>query len=137
MTADSQENHSVIISVGSNIHPEKYISKALKIICMQHRFIAASRFVITKPIGYLHQDDFMNGAVQLETSLSHNELKVWLKEVEKQLGRKTSQNKYGPRTIDLDIVVWDDRVVDKHVYKRDFLRNAVCELKPGLFGHSS
>ncbi|MBN2104677.1 2-amino-4-hydroxy-6-hydroxymethyldihydropteridine diphosphokinase [bacterium] len=126
-------HHRVIIAIGSNIHPEIYVPKALQIISKKHRLISQSQFVLTKPVGYPDQNDFLNGAVQIETRLSRKELNQWLKKVEKQLDRKPATNKNGPRTIDLDIVVWNGKIVDRDVYKRSFIKNAVSELDPGIF----
>ncbi|MFC1569350.1 2-amino-4-hydroxy-6-hydroxymethyldihydropteridine diphosphokinase [bacterium] len=122
-----------IISIGSNIKPQKYIQKALDIIRNSHQFLAESQFVKTKPIGFHNQDDFINGAIKIDTDMSFKELTLWLKNVEKKLNRIRTQNKNGPRTIDLDIVVWNGTVIDKDVFERDFLKNAVFELEPTLF----
>jgi 2-amino-4-hydroxy-6-hydroxymethyldihydropteridine diphosphokinase len=59
-------------------------------------------------------------------------LKSWLKNLEKELGRIKSENKNGPRTIDLDIIVWNGKVVESEVYEREFLINSINELLPEL-----
>ena len=61
-----------------------------------------------------------------------NTLKKKLTEIEKRMGRKKSNIKYGPRTIDLDIVVFNNKVLDKDFYQRDFLKNSCLELLPNL-----
>ena len=63
--------------------------------------------------------------------MNHEQLRDWLKQVEDQLGRKRIE-KFGPRTIDLDIVVWNDKIVDADVYERDFLRNAIQQIFPEI-----
>lgn len=130
---DAHENNSAVISLGSNICPEKYIPRALAILRKNHRLIAESRFVKTRPLGYADQDDFINGAVKIQTRFSRHDLTRWLKALEKDLGRVRTKNINGPRTIDLDIVAWNDRIVDEDVYTRSFLRNAVYEIAPRLF----
>jgi 2-amino-4-hydroxy-6-hydroxymethyldihydropteridine diphosphokinase len=55
-----------------------------------------------------------------------------LKELESKLGRVNTDNRYGPRTIDLDILVWNGEVVDEEVYEREFLRKSIKELLPDL-----
>ena len=52
--------------------------------------------------------------------------------MEKDLGRVASAERFGPRTIDLDIVVWNGKVVDKDFYSRDYLKESVLELLPDL-----
>ena len=121
-----------VIGVGSNIDPHKYIEKARERIRKAHTVVGESRFVETSPVGFLEQPDFINGAIRIETKMAYEELKEWLREVEEGLGRVRGENKYGPRTMDLDIVVWNGKVVDKDVYKRDFLRECILEVWPDL-----
>ena len=68
----------------------------------------------------------------VETPLKHQELKQKLKDLEKRLGREVSPIKYGPRSIDMDIIVYNGKIVDKDFYDREFLQKAVLELIPGL-----
>ena len=124
--------NQVIIGVGSNIRPEENIAGARDRIASQHRLMAASAFVETEPIGYADQPKFLNGAFRIETSFDFKTLKEWLLETEKALGRRRGKNKYGPRTIDLDIVVWNGKIVDEDFYNRKFLRDAVLEVWPGV-----
>lgn len=133
MMRPAESINNVMISVGSNIQPEKYITKALEIIRSQHDLIKKSHFVRTRPIGFLDQNDFMNGVILIQTSLNRKELTLWLKQVEDQLDRVRTENKNGPRTIDLDIIAWNGKLTDNDVYDRDFLRNAIFEIEPQFF----
>lgn len=120
--------NKAVIGVGSNIDPEKNIKKTRSIFKKEQSLIRESSLVVTKPIGYTDQPDFINGAFLIETKLSFKELATYLKEVENRLGRIRTANKYGPRTIDLDIVVWNGMIVDDDYYKRDYLKNSVHEV---------
>jgi 2-amino-4-hydroxy-6-hydroxymethyldihydropteridine diphosphokinase len=82
----------------------------------------------TKPIGIENQPEFTNGAVKIKTSLNQENLTVLLKSIEDQMGRDRTVAKFGPRNIDLDIVVWNGEIVDDDYYTRDFLQNSVREL---------
>ena len=124
-------NH-VIVGLGSNIEPEKNIPRARKILARKYRILAESSFMTTKPIGAIQQTDFVNGAVLLETELTRRQLKKAFKEIESDLGRRKSHDPDTPRTIDLDIVVWNENVVDKDFYDRDYLKRSVLELVPDL-----
>jgi len=55
-----------------------------------------------------------------------------LKKIEVDMGRIKTSNKQGPREIDLDIIIWNNRVVDNDVYERKFLQNSILELLPGF-----
>jgi len=124
--------NTAVVGLGSNIDPEKNIEQARRVLAKEFGVLKESAFIRTKPIGYSEQDDFINGSVFLKTPLTHPELKQKLKELEKNLGREVSAIKFGPRTIDMDIIVFNGKVVDKDFYERDFLKNAALELIPEL-----
>jgi len=124
--------NKIVIGVGSNVDPEKNIEEAKNAVVNQHNLIKASSFIETTPIGCKDQDNFLNGAFLVETEMDSAALKSWLKNLEKKLGRVISENKDGPRTIDLDIIVWNGEVVDSEVYEREFLINSINELLPEL-----
>lgn len=124
--------HTAVISLGSNIHPRQNISRARALLRQQYTIIRESRFIRTKPIGDTNQPDFINGTVLLETQSNLPSLKKSLKALEKSLKRKRAANKFAPRTIDLDIVVWDNRIIDPDYYSRNFLRDSVLSLLPLL-----
>lgn len=124
--------NKAVIGFGSNIDPEKNIAKARHLITNAFTILGESEFVRTKPVGFTEQDDFINGSMHIETELKFEQLKQTLKEIEGRLGRKVSSIKFGPRTIDLDIVIFNGKVVDQDFYERDFLKNSVLELIPDL-----
>jgi len=102
--------HIAYIGIGSNLGDklhqcEKAISEILKID--RHKLLAKSSLFKTQPIGYTSQDWFVNGAIKIETDLDALELFRTLKAIESQLGR-TETFRWGPRTIDLDILFFDD-----------------------------
>jgi 2-amino-4-hydroxy-6-hydroxymethyldihydropteridine diphosphokinase len=120
--------NTVIIGIGSNINAEKNISRMLKVLGEKVKILKVSSLLKTKPIGIENQPDFTNGAVKIQTGLSREELNRHLKKMEDQLGRDRSSPKFGPRTIDLDIVVWNGEIVDEDYYTRDFLQKSVQEI---------
>ena len=124
-------NHAVI-GLGSNIEPQKNIQSAREIIGRKFRIMAESEFKITKPIGHIQQPDFLNGTVSIEVSIGIDQLKADLREIESELGRARTKDRSGPRTIDLDIVVWNNSVVDQDFYNREYLKQSVLELIPNL-----
>ena len=119
-----------VIGVGSNIDPEENIKKAKEAIASEFKLIGASSFIKTEPVEFKDQPMFVNGAVLIETVIDYGELKVRLNDIERKLGRIRTENRNGPRTIDLDILVWNGDIVDKDVYEREFLAESVKELLP-------
>ncbi len=124
--------NQAVIGVGSNIEPAINVPKARERIAHRHVIIAESPLVETSPIGYVHQPDFTNGALLVETDLDRERLRADLKAIELMLGRRPGTKRYGPRTIDLDIVVWNGEVIDRDLYTRDYLRKAVLAVLPDL-----
>lgn len=124
--------NKAVVGLGSNINPTKNIAKAKESIIREHTLLAESKFVITKPIGFKNQADFTNGAFFVETTFSEAQFNAWLKAIETKLGRNRSGHPFGPRTIDLDLLVWNGKVVHKDFYDRDFMKSAVLELLPSL-----
>lgn len=102
--------HIAYIGIGSNLgdklyYCEKAISEILKID--RHKLLAKSSLFKTEPIGYTSQDWFVNGVLKIETDLEPSGLLRTLKTIEARLGR-TETFQWGPRTIDLDILFFDD-----------------------------
>lgn len=109
--------------------------------------LAVSSLYRTEPVGYLDQDWFLNAAAHVETALSPRELLNRLLAIEQELGRvRTVRN--GPRIIDLDILLWDDLVVNEdglviphpRLHQRLFALDPLAELAPDrlhpVFGKS-
>ena len=124
--------HEVVIGLGSNIDPEANLEQAVLELKSRFKVSKRSQWTRTKPIGIQDQPDFYNGALLLETELEQQSLKKELKRIEDLMGRDRSLPKFGPRTIDLDILIWNKKVVDKDYYEREFLRKGVEEIMPNL-----
>jgi len=124
----NSEINNVIIGIGSNIDAEKNIHEMLEILKSQVEVVRVSSFIKTKPIGIEDQSDFTNGAVKIKTRLNREELNILLKKIEDKMGRDRTAPKFGPRNIDLDIVVWNGEIVDDDYYTRDFLQKSVREI---------
>jgi 2-amino-4-hydroxy-6-hydroxymethyldihydropteridine diphosphokinase len=121
-----------VVGVGSNIDARRNVAQAKEILSKEQRFLKESTFVDTSPLGYAHQPDFYNGAFLIETAMEIDDFREYLKSLENRLGRVRTSNKNGPRTIDLDIIVWNGQVVNNDFYEREFVKNGVLELLPDL-----
>jgi 2-amino-4-hydroxy-6-hydroxymethyldihydropteridine diphosphokinase len=129
------------IGVGSNIEPELNITDALARLSKYVDIKGISSFYKTAPLLRENQDDYLNGVWQISTSMSPRELKFGvLRTIEKKLHRNRESDKYAPRTIDLDILLYGEMVVyednltipDPDIYKRSFLAFPLSELNPNL-----
>ena len=100
----------------------------LKLLGTRLEIVQVSKMIKTKPIGITEQPDFTNGAVRIRTEMNLEILSLYLKKLEDQMGRNRSQPEFGPRNIDLDILIWNNTVIDQDYYTRYFLRNSAAEL---------
>jgi len=129
---DQDRYNEAIISLGSNINPTENKDKTLTALARLGDVFQQTNFIFTKALKYENQPDFLNGALTLHTQLSYEHLTFKLKKIENELGRIRTNNKNAPRTIDLDIVAFNNTIVDKELHEFDFLVNFIKELKPGL-----
>jgi len=127
------------IGLGSNLGDrEAALRGALELL--GEDVVAVSSFRETEPVGYLDQPAFLNAAAALETGLEPRALLERLLGVERELGRTREGPRHGPRTIDLDLLVYDDRVIDEpglvvphpRLAERRFVLEPLAELDPGL-----
>ena len=113
--------NQVVISVGSNINPLSNIKKSQNILSKEEKFIYSADIIETDPVGYLEQPNFLNTAFLVVTSLDYEEFNAYLKDIENRMGRERGLNKAGPRTIDLDIIVWNGRLLTDDCYSYDYV----------------
>lgn len=132
--------HTAYIALGSNMGDKKgYLDEAVNTINKSPfcRVYKISDYIETKPYGYTEQDDFLNGAIEIKTMLSPYELLEFLHTIEHNAGR-TREIHWGPRTLDLDILFYDDLVTYEpllvlphpEIEKRDFVLTPLKQIAP-------
>ena len=101
------------IAIGSNIEDrEDYLKKIVGELKKQSKVLICSSLYETEPVGYADQNWFLNGVVKVETHLTPSTLLEFVLAIEKMLNRvRTIQN--GPRTVDLDILFYEDKIVQE------------------------
>ena len=132
------------VALGSNLGDrEGTIRAALSALAETPglEIVAVSTLVETEPIGYLDQPPFLNGAAALETELPPRELLDLLLETERRFGRvREGLPAQGPRTLDLDLLLYGDREIDEEglqiphprLHERGFVLGPLAELDPAL-----
>ena len=132
------------VGIGANLGDrEATIRDALRLLgeLPETRVTAVSTLRETDPVGYADQPRFLNGAVELETSLPPRRLLEGLLAIERALGRvRAGTPRFGPRTIDLDLLVYGDAVVEEpgltvphpRLHERTFVLEPLAELNPEL-----
>ena len=132
--------HRAYLGIGSNLGDRKgYLDRAVEQLGKDPyiRVLKSADYIETEPYGPVEQPNFLNGAVELETLYTPRELLQVLQDIEKEAGRKRIVH-WGPRTLDLDILLYDDQVVREegliipHVEmaKRAFVLEPLCSLAP-------
>ena len=102
--------------------------------------VAVSALRETEPVGVGEQPRFLNGAVALETTLSARDLLERLLALEQRFGRVRMPGEHGPRTLDLDLLLYGDEQIDEpgltvphpRLHERRFVLEPLAELAPGL-----
>lgn len=132
----------VFIGLGSNLkEPAAQLARAVSGLAAlpETVLVAQSPFYASRPVGPQDQPDFVNGAVWLKTSLPPHQLLDHLQAIEQAHGRER-RRRWGPRTLDLDILVYGDRVLGderltvphRELHNRDFALQPLLDLKPDL-----
>ncbi|MFZ2632824.1 MAG: 2-amino-4-hydroxy-6-hydroxymethyldihydropteridine diphosphokinase [Desulfosalsimonadaceae bacterium] len=104
------------------------------------RIESVSAFYLTEPMEYTDQPWFVNAAVRIRTALDPFDLLAALKTLEQKSGRKESGIRFGPRTLDFDIIFYNDTVLDTstlmiphpRMHEREFVLRPICDLAPEL-----
>jgi 2-amino-4-hydroxy-6-hydroxymethyldihydropteridine diphosphokinase len=131
----------VYIGLGANLgEREATIRQALELLSAsgEVEIAAVSSLRETDPVGYEDQPKFLNGAAAVRTELGPRALLARLKDVERRLGRDRSGPRFGPRTIDLDLLLYGDETLDEpdlqvphpRMHERRFVLEPLADLDP-------
>lgn len=134
---------NAFLAVGSNIEPERNLPRALDMLLAGDELsvIATSTVYRTAPVGHPDQPAFANGVWQIAADPGPRELKFeLLREIETALGRVRTEDKYAPRPIDLDLILYGEKAIDSDgltlpdpdIRRRAFISVPLMELAPGL-----
>ena len=136
----SRKWHTAYIALGSNMGDSKnFLDFAVEKLRQRKdsKVIQVADYLVTKPYGGVEQDDFLNSALEMKTLLSPEELLDWLHEIEQEAGRERKIH-WGPRTLDLDILLYDNEIIDTpdlhipHIdmQRRDFVLVPMAQIAP-------
>lgn len=115
----------VALDLGTNIDRETSLVTALEHLGEHFTLRSASSVYKTTPVGMSNQPDFYNVSLEIETDKSISEIKDIAREIEDKMGRNRSAPKFGPRNIDIDVVLYGDELDPENKVPRP---NALTEL---------
>jgi 2-amino-4-hydroxy-6-hydroxymethyldihydropteridine diphosphokinase len=133
---------SVLIALGGNVGDVRQtFRKAIANICgmAQAVLVARSSDYATPPWGDENQDHFVNACIEIETRLDPHALLYTLHKIEKKFGRdRGKETRWGPRTLDLDLIAYGDAVLDRpelklphpRLFERAFVLVPLAEIAP-------
>jgi 2-amino-4-hydroxy-6-hydroxymethyldihydropteridine diphosphokinase len=133
--------HTAYVAAGSNIGNKLLNCKnGIAALTKSNKTVLKdwSKFYKTEPVHYKDQDWFVNCVVKIETPLDPFELLHELKSIERDAGRVSIPIRFGPRTLDLDIILYDDLVKNSAdliiphpmMHKRRFVLGPICDISP-------
>ena len=133
---------TAFVGIGSNLGDrEAHLSRAIGLLAAEDdiEVSGVSQIRETEPVGPVEQGPYLNAAVQVETGLAPRKLLERLLDIEQRLGR-VRRERFGPRTIDLDLLLYGDEVVDEpgltvphpRLHERRFALEPLIDLDPGL-----
>ncbi len=117
------------ISAGTNVEPEYNMRAAIENLRQAFGELVLSPVYRTRAVGF-EGDDFLNMVIGIDTHLPPDQLRTRLREIEKRQGRKRGEEKFSPRTIDLDLLTWGDLVDAAAGIPRDEILRYAFVLKP-------
>jgi len=131
------------VGLGANLGDrERTLREAVDALAAEEgiEVVAVSTLRETEPVGVGEQPRFLNGAAELETTLTSRELLARLLAVEQRFGRIRIPGEHGARTLDLDLLLYGDEVIDEpglavphpRLHERSFVLEPLAELAPGL-----
>lgn len=131
------------IALGSNLgDPFAQANQAIRALQQlpQSKVIDVSPFYRSKPLGPQDQNDYLNAVIKMHTTLSPIALLDQLQAIEQSQGRVRKENRWGARTLDLDILLYDDLVIDSerltiphyHMKLREFVLYPLFDIEPQL-----
>jgi 2-amino-4-hydroxy-6-hydroxymethyldihydropteridine diphosphokinase len=125
------ESHRAYLSLGSNIRPEKNLVRVLQLLQEQGRIEGISNVWESKSVG-AEGPNYLNACIAFSTPLPWLALKNQVTlPIELHLGRRRTENKYAPRTMDIDIILFDDKSCDEKSWEKAFVVVPLAEIYPG------
>ena len=125
-----EELHEVYLNIGSNIDPERHLQQAIRLLREHGRVEAISNAWQSHAFGS-NGPDFLNACVLFLTPLQADELKEQvIRPIEAKLGRVRGEDKFAPRTIDIDIILFDEEPFGWEFWSNAFVVVPLAELLP-------
>lgn len=129
----------IYLGLGSNIEPEKYLQLGIRELCLRFGVLEMSNIYRSKAVGF-DGADFLNLVLGLDTELSPSEIHQAIEDIHKLAGRERGESRFSARTLDIDLLLYDDLVLDAgpirvpraDILKYSFVLGPLAEIAPAL-----
>ena len=139
----TRSKHRVFLGIGSNLGDRHaYLDMAVVELERDSSIVLKNKstYIETEPVGPVDQPDFLNGVIEIETTLEPYELLSIINDIEQEAGRERLIH-WGPRTLDIDILLFDDMIINTEkltiphpeMHKREFVLKPMFEIAPYIY----
>ena len=124
------ELHLAYLNLGSNIQPESNLPRALELLSAFGEIVQISQVWESEPVGTTGAN-YLNACVKFKTSMAQSDMKEKIvRPIEDQLGRQRGEDKFAPRSMDIDIILFDDEPINNDVWELAFVVVPLADLYP-------
>ena len=121
-------NHACLVCLGSNKEGNFHLENARQALISSFHEVQLGKVVVTKAEGNIVQPDYLNQAARFETDMSQENVEMLLKQIEKANGRTPDDKHRGSVSLDIDLLVFDDRVLRPNDLKKEYVKLALSSL---------
>lgn len=131
---------TIYLALGSNVGVgDQQFDDTIALLCEHLTNIRQAKRYTSKAVGFIDQPDFLNTVIEARTTLSPKDLLLFTQATEQAIGR-IKRFRWGPREIDIDIIFYDDAVIDEpnlmlphpRFAEREFVLKPLCDLNPDI-----
>jgi 2-amino-4-hydroxy-6-hydroxymethyldihydropteridine diphosphokinase len=129
----------IYLGLGSNVEPEKYLQLAIRELCLRFGVLEMSNIYRSQAVGF-DGDDFLNLVLGIDSDVSPAEIHQAIEEIHRVAGRHRGESRFSARTLDIDLLLYDDLVLDTgpirvpraDILKYSFVLGPLAEIAPDL-----
>ncbi len=124
--------NTALLSIGTNENREENLSLCHRLLEKEFDYLYYSDTTLSSPYGSHYKEDFLNQLAIVQTEKEKDEVAAMLKNIERKIGRKSSDKKGGLVKIDIDLVIWNEELLKPVDMNRNYIKDLLPSLPDGL-----